>query len=304
MALLRAPAPRPAPPGPAPPDQPRPDQPRPDRRRPDRGRPDRGRRERGSPAAPRPSAPAVRVVILDSRPSPMVPACGATWRARPWRPVHAVRPWRHPAPVRQPVPSRPRVAIGPAAGTPGIRPAVRRSTVGRSTVGRSTVGRSTVGGSTFGGAPFVGAPFVGAPWGPLPRGTTRHRARPCTAEHPRVARAACGPAFGGPPCGTGPCGPPLSRPAVRARPLRPGPPCGADCRAGSHCPVCRRRMPSSWDPAVAGASVRRRGPEGNVPRLARLRPTRLAHSRLPGRHVARSPQQLPVVVILGLGPAA
>ena len=63
------------------------------------------------------------------------------------------------------------------------------------------------------------------------------------------------------------------------------------------------RHPASRVPAGAGASVRR--PAGRETAwLARLRPARLAHTRLPGRHLARSPQQLPVVAVLGLGPTA
>jgi hypothetical protein len=57
------------------------------------------------------------------------------------------------------------------------------------------------------------------------------------------------------------------------------------------------------DPAGAGACVRRRA-RRETARLARLRPARLGHPRLPGRHLARSPQHLPVIAVLGLGPAA
>ena len=152
-AAWRAPGRPLGPPGPAPPDGPA---------------ADRGRRA-VVPRRRRACRLRCPLVVLDSA-RPMVPACGATWRARPWRPVHAVRPWRHPAPVRRPVPSRPRVAIGPAAGTPGIRPAISRAPLGGAPLGGAPSGGAPLGGAPFGGAPFVGAPFVGAPLGGAPLG--------------------------------------------------------------------------------------------------------------------------------------
>jgi len=57
--------------------------------------------------------------------------------------------------------------------------------------------------------------------------------------------------------------------------------------------------PGSRHPGGARAPVRRR----TWREAARLGLPRLADPRLPGRHLARAPQQLPELVVLGLSPA-
>ena len=239
------------------------------------------------------SAPAVRVVILDRRPRPVVPTSGAARRARPRRPVHAIRPRRHPTPVRQPVPAGPQPAIGPAARSPGVRPptgwsAARGSTMLGSAMLGSAVRHAAARTTGIGLARMWGARMRSA----SVRGASRIRS---ARVRPRVRRS-----------------------ALRHRAMRPAVvlvPAIASTRAPRQATAgqatagqatarqATARHPASRVPAGAGASVRR--PAGRETAwLARLRPARLAHTRLPGRHLARSPQQLPVVAVLGLGPTA
>jgi hypothetical protein len=239
-------------------------------------------------------APAVRIVILDGRPRPVVPARGAARRARPWRPVHAIRPRRHPAPVRQPVLAGRQPAIGPARPR-GVRPSGVRPSAGRSTArGRAMLG-STVLGRTMRHA-------AARPAGIGPACVWCARVRPGVRRSAMRHRAVRAAIVLIPARGTARTPRPAVRRSAAAR-RAAGRRAAARRAATRYAPRRAAGDPASRDPAVAGASVRRRA-RRETTRLARLRPARLAHPRLPGRHLARSSQQLPVVAVLGLGPTA
>jgi hypothetical protein len=264
-------------------------------------------------------APAVRVVVLDGRPWPMMPARGAAGRTRSRRPVQAVRARRHPPSVRQPIPARPRRTIGAARvgrRAVGYRPSVRRGPAMRGSAMRGSAVRgsslwgSAMRRSTPWGSPVLGSPVLGSP--------VRH----ATARTVGIRPAPVRPAW--------------MRPARRRRTRRRRTRrrrthrwCGhrwhARVRAARvRCPAVRERpvrsaavrVPAARPAAVRVSAVRGRswreatrlgpsslGPSGLRPsglRPSGLRPSRLADPRLPGRHLARAPQQLPEFVVLAL----
>ena len=277
-------------------------------------------------------APAVRVVVLDGRPWPMMPARGAAGRTRSRRPVQAVRARRHPPSVRQPIPARPRCSIGAARvgrRAVGYRPSVRRgpamrgsamrgSSLWGSAVRRRTPWGSTVLGSTVrhAAARAVGiraAPVRPAWMRPAHRGRTHGWCGHRWHARVRAARVWC-PAARERPVRSAAVRVPAARPAVvrvsamrAARAARPArhPAAGHPARhpgvarasvRGRSWREATRLGPSSLGPSSLGPSKLRPcrlRPSG-------LRPSRLADPRLPGRHLARAPQQLPDFVVLGL----
>jgi hypothetical protein len=256
-------------------------------------------------------APAVRVVILDGRARAMVPAGGATRCARSRRPVQAIGPRRNPPSVRQPVPARSR---GPAVdGWPSVRhgPAVRGGTL-RGSAPRGSAVRGSPMGSGTGGHAIPRAAGIRAARVRPDRMLGAHR----RCAHRRRAhgwRGRVRPAR-------------ARRSAMRERPVRSASVRERPVRSASvrerpvRCASIRERAvrPAAVRVSAARATRARRPAPGysaaGHPGVARVavrwrtwrettrRPSRLARPRLPGRHLARAPQQVPVLV-LGLGPA-
>ena len=185
-------------------------------------------------------------------------------RAGPRRPVKAVRVRWHPAPVRQP-------------GLPaGSRPAVERPAIGRAAVRAAR---------QFGGPcgdAVRRSPVRRIAWDAVRRGTVRHAAvRGAAVRHRPVGHAA------------------IWVPAVRyagarrsARHRAVGPATTGHAVITGHATVARD--------AVRRDSARRDRARREPAWLAWVRASRLAEPLLPGRHIARAAQQLPVVVFLGV----
>jgi hypothetical protein len=298
------------------------------------------------------SAPAIRVVLLDRWPGPVVPARGAARRARSRRPVQAVRPRWHPPPVRQPIPARSRRAAGTTVGAAGIWACVRHCAVGyrppirtrpamggRSSASRGSVVRGrTVRGSAVRGSAVRHATARAAGIRPArmlcahrwcahrrradrwsgrvrPARVRRSAVRDRPVRSPvRVADMRSAPVrVAGVRPATVRVAARARRPAVGRRRVR----ClsmgywsvrcrSVRCRSVRRAvtrPAAARLAPGhrgSGHPGGARAPVRRR----TWREAARLRPSRLADPRLPGRHLGRAPQRVPEFVVLSLGSAA
>ena len=195
------------------------------------------------------------------------PAIGVRVRDRRTGPVMPSR-----CPARRAGPRRPvkavRVRWHPAPVRQPALPAGSRPAVGRPAVGRPAIGRPAIGHGAATRDPGVR------------RGTVRHAAvRGAGVRHRPVGRAA------------------IWVPAVRYAGAR------RSARHRAVGPATTGHAVVTRHATVARDAVRRDSARREPARLARLawvRASRLAEPLLPGRHIARAAQQLPVVVFLGV----